>query len=168
MGTARGIDIPELSHVVLYEPPEDQEAYIHRAGRTGRAGAKGQAISLVAEVEKFELLRIARSYKIELQERAVPTDEEIAGIVAQRVTALMEARFRTLDNMQRENATRFVSLAQNLASDEDEANLVAMLLNDYYQRAFHAPPPLKPAPASVKPPSITPRRRREGRRRKRR
>lgn len=38
---ARGIDIPALSHVFLYEPPEDHESYIHRAGRTGRAGAAG-------------------------------------------------------------------------------------------------------------------------------
>ena len=44
---ARGIDLPELSHVIQYEPPEDPEAYIHRAGRTGRAGGSGTAISLV-------------------------------------------------------------------------------------------------------------------------
>ena len=37
---ARGLDIPELSHVIQYEPPEDHEGYIHRAGRTGRAGAR--------------------------------------------------------------------------------------------------------------------------------
>ena len=41
---ARGIDLPELSHVIQYEPPEDPEAYIHRAGRTGRAGGSGTAI----------------------------------------------------------------------------------------------------------------------------
>ena len=44
---ARGIDLPELSHVIQYEPPEDPEAYIHRAGRTGRAGGSGTAVSLV-------------------------------------------------------------------------------------------------------------------------
>ena len=37
------IDIPDLSHVIQYEPPDDLEAYIHRAGRTGRAGASGTA-----------------------------------------------------------------------------------------------------------------------------
>ncbi len=42
---ARGIDLPELSHVIQYEPPEDPESYIHRAGRTGRAGGSGTAIS---------------------------------------------------------------------------------------------------------------------------
>ncbi len=49
---ARGIDIPELSHVFLYEPPDDRESYIHRAGRTGRAGAAGVVISLVDIMEK--------------------------------------------------------------------------------------------------------------------
>ena len=39
---ARGLDIPDLSHVFQYEPPEDPESYIHRAGRTGRAGASGR------------------------------------------------------------------------------------------------------------------------------
>jgi len=42
---ARGIDIPDLTHVIQYEPSEDLEAYIHRAGRTGRAGASGTASS---------------------------------------------------------------------------------------------------------------------------
>ncbi len=44
---SRGIDLPDLTHVFLYEPPDEPELYIHRAGRTGRAGAGGVAISLV-------------------------------------------------------------------------------------------------------------------------
>ena len=61
---ARGIDIPALSHVFLYEPPEDHESYIHRAGRTGRAGAAGTVISLVDVMQRMELERIAKHYKI--------------------------------------------------------------------------------------------------------
>ena len=57
---ARGLDIPELSHVIQYEPPEDPEGYIHRAGRTGRAGAAGVAISLVTEAETLTLDGIAK------------------------------------------------------------------------------------------------------------
>jgi len=57
--------------------PEDPEAYIHRAGRTGRAGASGVAISLVAGVEKFELDRIAKRFGIDLQERPLPADEDV-------------------------------------------------------------------------------------------
>ncbi len=58
---ARGIDIPDLSHVIQYEPPEDPELYIHRAGRTGRVGASGTAITLVAGMEQFKLRSIARN-----------------------------------------------------------------------------------------------------------
>src|SRR5207302_2489936 len=74
---ARGLDIPELSHVILYETPEDPEGYIHRAGRTARAGATGIVISLVGVVEKMELKRIAQRYGIELQEREVPADSDV-------------------------------------------------------------------------------------------
>ncbi|MGD8399019.1 MAG: DEAD/DEAH box helicase, partial [Anaerolineae bacterium] len=63
---ARGIDLPELSHVIIYEPPEDLELYIHRAGRTGRAGGGGVAISLVNVLEQMELERIAKRYSIEM------------------------------------------------------------------------------------------------------
>ena len=65
---ARGIDLPELSHVIIYEPPEDPELYIHRAGRTGRAGASGVAISLVDVLERMQLERIAKRFGIEMEE----------------------------------------------------------------------------------------------------
>ncbi|MEK7324137.1 MAG: DEAD/DEAH box helicase, partial [Chloroflexota bacterium] len=149
---ARGLDIPELSHVIQYEPPEDPEAYIHRAGRTGRAGASGVASSLVAGVEKFELDRIAKRFGIDLQERPLPADEDVEAIVSQRVTALLEARLRDRDKLQTERSQRFVPLARSLAENEDESDLIAMLLDDYYQQTLHAPPPqpageAAPAPA---------------------
>src|SRR5512136_1688981 len=81
---ARGIDIPDLSHVIQYEPPEDPEAYIHRAGRTGRAGAYGVAISLVSDLEKMELDRIAKRFGINLQERPLPTPADVEMVVAER------------------------------------------------------------------------------------
>jgi len=154
---ARGLDIPELSHVIQYEPPEELEAYIHRAGRTGRAGASGRAISLVAGVEKFELDRIAKRYNIDLQELPLPADADVEAVVSQRVTALLEARLRERDKLQTERSERFVSLARALAEQEDESALIAMLLDDYYQQTLHAPllPPSTPAsaPASALEPA---------------
>ncbi|NTW77806.1 MAG: DEAD/DEAH box helicase, partial [Syntrophaceae bacterium] len=117
---ARGIDIPDLSHVIQYEPPEDPEAYIHRAGRTGRMGASGVAISLVAEMERFKLQNIARFYKINMEERQLPDDEEIERVAAERITALLEARLRSRDNLEIERMQRFVPLARNLAQAEEE------------------------------------------------
>ena len=79
---ARGLDIPDLSHVIQYEPPEDPEGYIHRAGRTGRAGATGVAISLVTDLEKMDLDRIAKRFSIDLQERPLPTPADVEAVVS--------------------------------------------------------------------------------------
>ena len=137
---ARGIDIPDLSHVIQYEPPEDQEAYIHRAGRTGRMGSSGVAISLVAEMEKFKLQSIARSYNINMEERQLASDEELERVVGERITALLESRLHALDTIQVERMQRFLPLAKNLAQSEEESALIAMLLDDYYQQSLHAIP----------------------------
>ncbi|HDQ04220.1 MAG TPA: DEAD/DEAH box helicase [Deltaproteobacteria bacterium] len=137
---ARGIDIPDLSHVIQYEPPEDPEAYIHRAGRTGRMGSSGVAISLVAEMEKFKLQSIARYYDIKMLERPMPGDEELERVVAQRIIALLEARLRARDNLQIERMRRFAPLAKSLSQTEDQIALITMLLDDYYQQSLHVPP----------------------------
>jgi ATP-dependent RNA helicase DeaD len=136
---ARGIDLPELSHVIQYEPPEDPEAYIHRAGRTGRAGGSGTAISLVNLPERADLLRIGKRFNIDFQERALPSDEDVEHIVAQRVIALLEARLRNRDRLQTERMQRFLPLVANLSESEDEAGLLSMLMDDFYQETFHGP-----------------------------
>ena len=152
---ARGLDIPELSHVIQYEPPEDPESYIHRAGRTGRAGASGVAISLVTDLEKLNLLRIGKTYKIDLQERPLPTDADVEQIVSQRITALLEAKLRARDKLQAERSQRFLPLARELAESTDESEIVAMLLDEYYQQTLHARPasaePEKPATRELAP-----------------
>lgn len=136
---ARGIDLPELSHVVQYEPPEDPEAYIHRAGRTGRAGGSGTAITLVSGLERADLAKIAERFKISLQERTLPSDEDVARIVSERIIALLEARLRGRDSLKAERMQRFLSLARGLSEESDEVALLAMLLDDFYQETFHAP-----------------------------
>ena len=137
---ARGIDIPDLSHVIQYEPPEDPEAYIHRAGRTGRMGSSGVAISLVAEMEKYKLQSIARFYNINMEERQLASDEELERVVAERITALLESRLHARDTIQVERMQRFLPLARNLAQSDDDLALIAMLLDDYYQQSLHAIP----------------------------
>jgi ATP-dependent RNA helicase DeaD len=147
---ARGLDIPDLSHVFQYEPPDDPEGYIHRAGRTGRAGAAGVAISLVTDLEKMELDRIAKRFGIDLQLRPLPAPADVEAIVGERVTALLEARLRERDKLLIERSQRFVPLGRSLAENEDESAIIAMLLDDYYQQTLHAPlpqPAVSPAPA---------------------
>jgi len=154
---ARGLDIPELSHIFQYETPEDTEGYIHRAGRTGRAGgASGVAISLTNNAEKFALQRIARHYAIDLQERPLPSDADVEAVVAERVTALLEARLRGRDKLQTERSQRFAPLARSLIENEDELPILTMLLDDYYQQMLHAPlPQPSESPTSAGRPSAT-------------
>jgi ATP-dependent RNA helicase DeaD len=131
------LDIPELSYVIQYEPPDETENYIHRAGRTGRAGATGVAITLVNSMEKPLLDRIARHYEIELEESLIPSDEDVARVVAERLTALLEARLRERDRLQAERSQRFIPLARELAEQEDELPIITMLLDDTYQKMLH-------------------------------
>ena len=155
---ARGIDIPELSHVFLYEPPDDRESYIHRAGRTGRAGAAGVVISLVDIMEKMELQRIAKYFKVPLTQHMAPTDEEVSHAVGMRVTALLEARFRQLNGLERERMKRFEPLVQSIAEDPEQRHLLTLLLDDCYQKSLNptaflpAGTPRKESEGAARPP----------------
>ena len=140
---ARGIDISDLSHVIQYEPPDDLEAYIHRAGRTGRAGASGTAIMLVNYNEDRQLTRIGAHYKIEFIERKLPTDEDVENLTAQRLIGQLEARLRDRDRLKIERMQRFIPLVKELAEDEDGQNLLAMLLDDTYHKWMHHPPKME-------------------------
>jgi ATP-dependent RNA helicase DeaD len=135
---ARGLDIPSLGYVIQYEPPDEVENYIHRAGRTGRAGASGVAISLVNRGERYTLEKIGKQYSIPLEERTIPSDEDVAAVVAERLTALLEAKLRARDRLQAERSHRFTALARSLAENEDESAIITMLLDEYYQNSLHA------------------------------
>jgi ATP-dependent RNA helicase DeaD len=147
---ARGIDIPDLSHVIQYEPPEDHEVYIHRAGRTGRAGASGTAIMLVDYNEERQLKRIAAMYKIEFEKRETPQEEDVETLVAQRLVAQLEARLRDRDRLKIERMQRFLPLVEELAGEEEGQALLAMLLDDLYHDWMHHPPELPPVGTTAK------------------
>lgn len=146
---ARGIDIPDLSHVIQYQPSEDPELYVHRAGRTGRAGASGEAVTLVAGMEKIKLNQIAKKFRIPLQEQELPSEETVNDMVGQRLTAILEAELRSRDLVQQERAKRFVKLARELGQNDDAAMLLGMLLDEAAQKASQGPA----APSEEEPPS---------------
>ena len=136
---ARGIDLPELSHVIQYEPPEDSEAYIHRAGRTGRAGGSGTAISLVSVLELPSLLRIGKQYGINFHEQPLPSNEDVETIVSERVISLLESSLRGRDKLQNERMQRFLPLVHSLSESEDGSALLGMLLDNFYQETYYTP-----------------------------
>jgi ATP-dependent RNA helicase DeaD len=74
---ARGIDVNELTHVINYNLPDDPEVYIHRSGRTGRAGKKGVSLAIVHSRELGKIRQIEKVSNKKFERKMVPTADEI-------------------------------------------------------------------------------------------
>ncbi len=110
---ARGLDIEHVSHVVNYDIPSNPEAYIHRIGRTGRAGREGVAITLVEPREHRLLRNIEAATRTKLEVATIPT-----------VADLQERRLETLRGTLREallgdGLDRFRAVVEPLAEEFD-------------------------------------------------
>jgi ATP-dependent RNA helicase DeaD len=143
---ARGIDITDLSHVFIYDVPQDYEYYIHRSGRTARAGKTGTSITLATLEDEHKLERAAQRYGVDLRRCELPSEEEVEERVDERLTVELEERLRNISEEKRERMDRFVPLAKELAKEEPE--LFAMLLDDVYvEHVQHAPAGPEPDPS---------------------
>jgi len=90
---ARGLDVDRISHVLNYDIPYDTESYVHRIGRTGRAGRKGEAILFVTPRERGMLRAIERATRQPIEQMALPTIETVN---EQRVTRFLDRITETL------------------------------------------------------------------------
>ncbi len=94
---ARGLDIDDITHVFNYDLPQDPEVYVHRIGRTGRAGKTGVAMTLITPKEMYRLRQIQRYTRQPMTQATIPTDAQIhAGreeqLLAQVLTWLKRGR----------------------------------------------------------------------------
>ena len=123
---ARGIDVNDLSHVINYSIPQEAESYVHRIGRTGRAGKEGTAITFITPQEYRRLLQIQRIVKTEIRKERVP---EIKDVIQAKKFRLMEE----LNNILAEgNYDNFKDFAKELLNGEQALDLVAALLKHAY------------------------------------
>ena len=129
---ARGLDIPELSHIIQYEVPEQSEVYVHRAGRTGRAGASGTAIILVDTLEKLKMGKIVKEHKIDIQEREAPTEADLYKMMADRVTVSLASELRSRPSQFQSYLVAFEEMVELMLSDSDGIRALAMLIDDHY------------------------------------
>lgn len=74
---ARGLDVDSLTHVIHFSLPDDPEVFVHRSGRTGRAGKDGISMALIKPEETRKLKQIRTQTKIEITEKQIPTSDEI-------------------------------------------------------------------------------------------
>ncbi|MDQ7015318.1 MAG: DEAD/DEAH box helicase [Gammaproteobacteria bacterium] len=92
---ARGLDVERITHVINYDIPNDTEAYVHRIGRTGRAGRKGSAILFVAPREKRMLRSIERATRQAIEPMTLPSRNDIKN---RRVIQFKELISETLES----------------------------------------------------------------------
>ena len=116
---ARGLDIEHVSHVVNYDVPSDPDAYVHRIGRTGRAGREGVAITLVEPREHRLLRNIEAATKSKLQIARLPTVADLR----ERRLELLRANLR--DALETGGHDRFRGVVEPLT---DEFDLVDIAL----------------------------------------
>ena len=135
---ARGIDITDLSHVFQFDIPQDREYYIHRSGRTARAGKTGVAITLVTHEDEYQLQRMAKRYGVEIERHELPSPQHVAERVAERMTVVLEDRMRETDNLARERLRRFIPMVKRLAKEQPE--VLAFLIDDMYHKHLHTRP----------------------------
>ena len=121
---ARGLDVERISHVINFDIPYDNESYVHRIGRTGRAGRDGKAILFITPKENRLLRSIEKSTRQVIKPMAMPSNEEVSG---QRIQQFTEQLLKT---MELPKLDKFRSLIQQLAdeNDLDMAHVAAALV----------------------------------------
>ncbi|AMK12456.1 DEAD/DEAH box helicase [Pseudodesulfovibrio indicus] len=123
---ARGIDVPDLTHVVNFALPQDPQTFVHRTGRTGRAGKQGVAITLIAPGEFRKLMYISKSSGIEIAKEPLPRIEDVIHSKKRKVTAELEAILDGGDH------SGYLAMAGELLEDKDAVEVVAALLRNAF------------------------------------
>jgi len=122
---ARGLDVERIGHVVNYDVPYDTESYVHRIGRTGRAGRKGEAILFIAPRERNMLRAIERATRQVIEPMNLPTVDAVNALritkFKQRITETVAKgdanTFRpVLEQLEAETGLPLIDIAAALAS----------------------------------------------------
>jgi ATP-dependent RNA helicase DeaD len=127
---ARGIDVNNLTHVINYSLPHDPEAYIHRIGRTGRAGNEGTAITFITPSEYSKLMFIQRFTKTSIKKARVP---EVTDIIKAKKNKVINDLSKLLKNGIEPD---FRTMATRLLEGRNPTDTVAALLNYCFEDDF--------------------------------
>jgi hypothetical protein len=133
---ARGLDIPDVSHVFNFDIPDSAEAYVHRIGRTGRAGRAGVAVTLIAPRETRWLRQIERTTRARIESRRLPTLAD----VAERRRELLKEQVQAV--LGEEDAfAQYLDTINDLADDHDMSAVAAAILKLYADETGRAMTP---------------------------
>jgi len=150
---ARGLDVERIGHVVNYDVPYDTESYVHRIGRTGRAGRKGEAILFIAPRERNMLRAIERATRQVIEPMNLPTVDAVNTLriakfkqrVTEAVPTAAAGAFRSvLEQLEAETGMPLIDIAAALASLSQ--GTTPLLLAGKPERAAQTQAPAERAP----------------------
>jgi ATP-dependent RNA helicase DeaD len=119
---ARGLDISGVTHVYNFDIPQDPESYVHRIGRTGRAGKSGMALTFITPREKSYLTVLERTTKRKMERMTAPTlDEALEG----QQRAVVDKIVQTIEG---NNLQYYKRAAQELLEENDASTVIAAVL----------------------------------------
>lgn len=124
---ARGIDVDNLTHVINFGLPQDIESYVHRIGRTGRAGMKGVAITLVEPSERYRLRMVENNTKARIVQAVLPTTKDLKQVLVRKELKKFDELIAKLDKLETDEvfAEKFESM--------EKADLLKVMYNHLFQ-----------------------------------
>jgi len=123
---ARGLDVPDVSHVINFDIPESPETYVHRIGRTGRAGKAGSAITLVTPRESRWIRTIERITRARIEPRRLPSASDVNDRRREVLKSLIEDVVKDEDSF-----SAYLQPVRDLAEDHDPLDIAAAILKLY-------------------------------------
>jgi len=125
---ARGLDIDDIEIVFNFDIPHDEEYYVHRIGRTGRAGKKGSAFTLVSGKEYYKLKSIQKYTKTQIEQRQVPSADDIEEI---KMNLLLDNAFKMLKEEELKKEKDIIN--DIIVEDYNAVDIAAVLLKMVFE-----------------------------------
>ncbi len=129
---ARGIDVRDLTHVINYSLPQDAESYVHRIGRTGRAGKEGNAITFITPEEYRKLRYISRETKTDIRKAKLPGVKDVIKTKRLRIKNVLE------DIVKASPRDEYIEMSKELLDSNNPQEVVAALLEYSFQDELDA------------------------------
>ena len=124
---ARGLDIEELTHVINYALPQDAESYLHRIGRTGRAGKEGTAITFITSEEHRKLMFIKNFTQTDIRKQRIPKIKDVINFKREKI--ISELKIINGNNVTEE----YIKIANDLLNGNNPEKIIAALIKNFYQ-----------------------------------
>jgi ATP-dependent RNA helicase DeaD len=131
---ARGIDVNDLTHVVNYSLPQSPESYVHRIGRTGRAGKKGISVTLVIPSEKRKLKFVERVNKCKLIEQKLPSIKDIINNKETKIKTVIN----NIINVNTSKISKYNTMAKELLEEHNPEEVIAAILKFSFKNELNS------------------------------